>query len=149
MTSNEKLKEYLTIILTQLKNFMLARSVHKIALVIINLETEETVERWEFFVDCDKTINESDAKTVDHKKIASEIRDVIRQITASVTFLPLLEGKFAFDILLFTDKDAELPSTEWSDSKPHLISNAEEVELKSFSTNIHKIKAAVSYKNCE
>ena len=149
MTSDEKLKEYLTIILSQLKNFMLTKSVHKIVLVIINTETDETVERWEFLIDCDRTITASDSKNVDHKEIQNRIRDVIRQITASVTFLPLLEGKCAFDLLLFTDKNTELPSAQWSDSNPHLISNAEEVELRGFSTTIHKVKGMVSYKNSE
>jgi len=149
MTSDEELKKYLTIILAQFKNFMLTKSVHKIVLVIINTETDETVERWEFLIDCDRTISDSDSKNVDHKEIQNGIRDVIRQITASVTFLPLLEGKCAFDLLLFTDKNAELPSAQWSDSNPHLIPNAEEVELRSFSTSVHKVKALVSYKNSE
>ena len=117
MATDEKLNEYLSIILSQLKNFMLTKSVHKIVLVIIDIETKETVERWEFLIDCDKNITDSDSKTVDQKEIQNGIRDVIRQITASVTFLPLLEGKHAFDLLLFTDKNAELPSTEWCDSK--------------------------------
>jgi len=149
MTTDEKLKNYLTIILNQLKNFMLKKSIHRIVLVIVNVETQETVERWEFLIDCDQQITDSDSKSIDTKEVQNGIRDVIRQITASVTFLPLLEGKFAFDLLLFTDKNEELPSGEWSDSNPHLITNAEQVELRSFSTNIHKVKACVSYKNCE
>jgi len=149
MSIDDQLKEYLSVMLNQMKTFMLTKSVHKMVLVIINVETHETVERWEFFIDCDKTITESDSKRVDHKEIQKGIRDVIRQITASVTFLPLLEGKFSFDLLLFTDKDTDLPSALWSDSNPHLIPNAEEVELRSFSTAVHKVNALVSYKNCE
>jgi mitotic spindle assembly checkpoint protein MAD2 len=149
MTSDEKLKNYLSIVLTQLKNFLLQKTVHKIVLVIVNVETRETHERWEFLIDCDQQITHSDSRSADTKDIQNGIRDVIRQITASVTFLPLLEGKFAFDLLLFTDKNTELPSSEWCDSNPHLIANAEEVELRSFSTNIHKVKACVSYKNAE
>ena len=37
-------------------------------------------------------------------KIKSEIRDVIRQITASVTFLPLLDCLCSFDILIYTHR---------------------------------------------
>jgi hypothetical protein len=40
----------------------------------------------------------------DEKKIRQEIRDVIRQITASVTFLPLLDCICSFDILIYTHK---------------------------------------------
>lgn len=43
-------------------------------------------------------------KFQDEKKIRQEIRDVIRQITASVTFLPLLDCICAFDILIYTHK---------------------------------------------
>jgi len=149
MTIDDKLKEYLSTVLSQLKTFLATKCVHKVVLVIVNVETTETVERWEFVVDVDKSIGESEAKPVDQKEIQNGIRDVIRQITASVTFLPLLEGKFCFDLLLFTDKDTDLPSKLWSDSNPHLIPNAEEVELRSFSTAVHKVKAMVSYKNCE
>ncbi len=47
-------------------------------------------------------MSESSAK--DEKKIKLEIRDVIRQITASVTFLPLLDCLCSFDILIYTHK---------------------------------------------
>lgn len=149
MTSDEKLKKYLSIILNQLEKFLLNKNVHRIVLVIINVENGETVEKWEFKTDCDKTVNDNDAKSADIKEIQNGIRDVIRQITASVTFLPLLEGKFSFDILLYTDKDTEFPSVEWGESNAHLMENAEIVQLRSFSTNIHKVNAMVSYKNLE
>ena len=42
--------------------------------------------------------------TKDEKVIKQEIRDVIRQITASVTFLPLLDCVCSFDILIHTHK---------------------------------------------
>ena len=45
-----------------------------------------------------------DTSKKDEKQIKQEIRDVIRQITASVTFLPLLDCVCSFDILIYTDK---------------------------------------------
>ena len=47
-------------------------------------------------------VQESSAK--DEKKIKQEIGAVIRQITASVTFLPLLDCLCSFDILIYTHK---------------------------------------------
>ena len=38
------------------------------------------------------------------KEITGEIQAIIRQITASVTFLPLLNEPCAFDLLFYTDK---------------------------------------------
>lgn len=72
---------------------------------------------------------------------------MVRQITASVTYLPLISDNVSFDILLFTDKDTQLPSKEWEDSVSHVIPNAEEVQLRSFNTKIHNLKAAVAYKS--
>ena len=70
---------------------------------------------------------------------------MIRQITASVTFLPLIDCICSFDILIYTHKDLDVPM-EWGESDACMIQNSEEVKLRSFSTNIHRVEAAVSYK---
>ncbi|KAK3841396.1 MAG: putative mitotic spindle checkpoint protein, partial [Linnemannia gamsii] len=79
------------------------------------------------------------------KEIQSEIQAILRQITASVSFLPMLDEKCTWTILCQTEKDAEVPAT-WSDADPHLVHNAEQVKLRSFSTNLHKIDALVAYR---
>ncbi|KAG0227361.1 DNA-binding protein [Mortierella sp. GBAus27b] len=79
------------------------------------------------------------------KEIQAEIQVIMRQITASVTFLPLLDEKCTWTILCQTERDAEVPAT-WTDSDPHLIQNAEQVRLRSFSTNHHKVDALVAYR---
>ena len=43
------------------------------------------------------------------KEITSEIQAIIRQITASVTFLPLLDEPCTFDLLVYTDNDVDVP----------------------------------------
>ncbi len=45
-------------------------------------------------------------------QITQEIQAIIRQITASVTFLPLLEDVCTIDLLAYTDKESEIP-IEW------------------------------------
>ena len=79
------------------------------------------------------------------KEITSEIQAIMRQITASVTFLPLLEETCSFDLLVYTDRGAEVPLT-WEDSDPCIIANAEHVQLRSFSTKVHKVELKVSYR---
>lgn len=69
----------------------------------------------------------------------------MRQITASVSFLPLLNETCCFDLLVYADLAATVPVT-WEDSDPCYISNSEEVKLRSFTTKIHKVDVAVSYK---
>ncbi len=83
--------------------------MHKLVVVLASVETKETLERWEFNVeyegDDDKENSNFRNKTdKDEKKIKQEIREVIRQITASVTFLPLLDCICSFDVLIYTQK---------------------------------------------
>ena len=80
--------------------------------VLASVETKEMLERWEFKVEYEtdnedkenKTGNFKDKTEKDEKKIKQEIREVIRQITASVTFLPLLDCICSFDVLIYTEK---------------------------------------------
>ena len=58
-------------------------------------------------------------------------------------YFDLLSG--SFDILVYTDKDLEVPA-EWDTDGPGLISNSEQVRLRSFSTAIHSIDGMVAYK---
>lgn len=77
--------------------------------------------------------------------IQQEIQSLFRQITASVTFLPMLDGNCTFNVLVYADADSEVP-LEWGDSDAKEVKNAEKVMLRSFSTNSHKIDTVVSYR---
>ena len=79
------------------------------------------------------------------KEIQSEIQALYRQITASVTFLPQLDGDCTFNVLVYADADSEVP-IEWGDSDAKEIKNAEKVQLRSFSTSNHKVDTLVSYR---
>jgi mitotic spindle assembly checkpoint protein MAD2 len=79
-------------------------------------------------------------------EIHAEIQAIIRQITASVTFLPMLEGRCTFNVLVYADADAKVPDEEWGDSDAKEVKNAENVKLRSFSTMNHKIDTMVSYR---
>jgi mitotic spindle assembly checkpoint protein MAD2 len=84
------------------------------------------------------------------KDIHKEIQAIIRQITASVTFLPLLQESCTFDLLVYTDKDICVPQ-KWADSDPCYVSSthSSEVKLRSFTTSVHKIDSMVVYKQAE
>ncbi|KAK3567440.1 hypothetical protein QTP86_019830 [Hemibagrus guttatus] len=146
LTTDPKLKNYLTNVVTQLKEWLFDCTVQKLVVVITCLETNEVLERWQFDIECDKTAKESSApREKSMKAIQEEIRSVIRQITATVTFLPLLETACAFDLLIYTDKDLVVPE-QWEESGPQLIDQSEEVRLRSFTTSIHKVNSMVAYK---
>lgn len=114
-------------------------------------------------------------ETKDMKTIQKEIREVIRQITGNdliagkdfkqsirsfcwmyfliwniltgtVSFLPLLDCLCSFDILAYTVPDCNIPN-QWDETQPVFIANSQEVQLRSFSTSIHKMDTIVSYKN--
>merc|ERR1711978_619005 len=149
VSNDEKVNAFLKSILSQIKDWLENRQIHKLVVVLASVETKETLERWEFKVEYEtdnedkenKTGNFKDKTEKDEKKIKQEIR----QVTASVTFLPLLDCICSFDVLIYTEKDLEAP-TQWGESEACLIANPEHVQLRSFSTNIHRVDTAVSYK---
>jgi hypothetical protein len=83
----------------------------------------------------------SDAET------QKEIQAIFRQITASVTFLPMLDGgRHTFNVLVFTDASSVVP-LEWGDSEDKQVTGrSEKVQLRSFSTNSHRVDTFVTYK---
>lgn len=78
-------------------------------------------------------------------EIQSEIAAIFRQITASVTFLPQLNGDCTFNVLVYADADSEVP-VEWGDSDAKEIENGERVQLRGFSTSNHRVDTLVSYR---
>ncbi|KAK4038417.1 DNA-binding protein [Parachaetomium inaequale] len=79
-------------------------------------------------------------------EIQSEIAAIFRQITASVTFLPQLQGgDCTFNVLVYADATSEVP-VEWGDSDAKEIANGERVQLRGFSTQSHRVDTLVSYR---
>jgi len=148
MSQDNEVNSYLTNIMKQLKVWLEARVVQRLVLVISNVDTKEVLERWEFIVANDKPSADNGAEpagTKDIKAIRKEVQNVIRQITASVTFLPLLDCPCSFNLLIHASPDAEVPE-KWDDSPPGFIANSEQVKLRSFSTSVHRVDTVVSYK---
>jgi len=152
VSKDGKLQEYLGKVLQNLESWLLKGEVKQLVVAVTGVESGETLERWVFQVESavDKEngglVQEQTTKT--RKEISNEISALLRQITATVTFLPLLDEACAFDILIYTKKDAVVP-VEWEESDARLIKNSAEVRLRSFSTNIHKIDTAVAYREIE
>ena len=57
----------------------------------------------------------------------------------------MLDGNCTFNVLVYADADSDVP-LEWGDSDAKEVKNAEKVQLRSFSTNSHKIDTLVSYR---
>ncbi|KAJ3300065.1 Mitotic spindle checkpoint component mad2 [Borealophlyctis nickersoniae] len=154
VTNDDSVQAYLKQILVQLDHWIMAKAISKLVMVISSKDTREVLERWQFNIQLEKgqgNENERDGRASNappktEKDIHAEISAIMRQITASVSFLPMLSDPCTFNILAYTDKDAEVPAT-WVESDPKLIkNNAEQVRLRSFSTSVHKVDALVAYR---
>lgn len=145
VTTDDGLSGYLQNVLTQLHDWLMAGSVQKLVLVISSQESGETLERWVFDLQADKSIGPTEKVDKPEKEIQAEIAAIQRQIIASVTFLPLNDEPCAFDLLVYTDEDVQVPKL-WENTDPKMIVNSDEVKLRSFTTKIHKVESSVTYK---
>ncbi|XP_068612267.1 mitotic spindle assembly checkpoint protein MAD2A [Brachionichthys hirsutus] len=150
LNTDPKLKNFLSSVASQLKEWLYECTVQKLVLVITGLENQEVLERWQFDIECDKSAKENSSapRNKSIKAIQDEIRSLIRQITATVTFLPLLETPCSFDLLIYTEKDVLVPD-KWEECGPQIINQSEEVRLRSFTTSIHKVNSMVAYKKTD
>lgn len=151
-TTDEELKAYIRVILLQVHKWLIGGKCNKLVLCIVDKDEGDVVERWSFDIhhfskDTDVS-SEQPRAPVDAAETQNQIRGLIRQITASVTFLPELtnEGNYTFNVLAYTDANAKVP-LEWSDSDSKSIEDAETVQFKTFSTYDHQVAAEVSYKH--
>ncbi|EME31308.1 mitotic spindle assembly checkpoint protein MAD2 isoform 2 [Galdieria sulphuraria] len=145
VTNDNELNKYLHSVLGQLKEWTLQSKVQKLVLVICSVETGRVLERWQFNIEITNNKDNYNSNVdSDEQQIVSQIQAVIRQITASVTFLPLLDEPCTFDMLIYTDVDVQIPET-WEESDPKIIINQKEVKLRSFTTKVHKVETMVSY----
>jgi len=146
VTTDEGLVKYLSTVLTQISEWLTKGKLEKLVLVVASVHTSEVLERWQFDIETEQdALDGKKAAEKTEKEIMSEIQAIIRQITASVTFLPLLSDPCAFDLIVYTKKDTSVPG-EWEDSDPRYILNSESVKLRSFTTKVHKVDTMVSYK---
>ncbi|EEA19181.1 Mitotic spindle checkpoint component mad2 [Talaromyces marneffei ATCC 18224] len=173
VSSDDQVRAYIKKIMSQLNKWMIGGKISKLVVVITSKETGEHVERWQFDVQIFKQAAAAGRKkssTADKEnsataaadrenaaaaeeptpektetQIQQEIQAIFRQITASVTFLPVLDGNCTFNVLVYADADSDVP-VEWGDSDAKEITNGEKVQLRSFSTNNHRVDTLVSYR---
>lgn len=122
----------------------------KVSMVITNAHTKEVLECWDFNVQCEPVNGENvdpnnSTSNKDLKRIQQEIGSVMRQISATVSYLPLLDCICSFDVLIHTVKDCEVPE-KWNETNAVTIQNSQTVKLRSFSTGLHQVDTVVNYK---
>ncbi|KAL8880221.1 MAG: hypothetical protein Q9198_002329 [Flavoplaca austrocitrina] len=160
VTSDDQVKAYIKKIMSQLNKWMVGGKISKLVVVITDKETGDHVERWQFDVQIfskstkksttQKPTDKENSAPVEaqtqveksEKEIQAEIQSIFRQITASVTFLPQLDGNCTFNVLVYADADSDVP-IEWGDSDAKEIKNGEKVQLRSFSTSNHRVDTLI------
>ncbi|KAF8472015.1 putative mitotic spindle checkpoint protein [Kalaharituber pfeilii] len=164
VSCDDQVRAYIKRITTQLQKWMLAGKVKKLVVVITSKEDGKDVERWQFDVQhlskppsssaaTSGTPGDENSATAGGLKegakteaeVQAEIQSLFRQITASVTFLPMLDGRCTFNVLVYADGDVEVPM-EWGDSDAREINGGEKVALRSWGTSSHKVETLVSYR---
>jgi mitotic spindle assembly checkpoint protein MAD2 len=142
VTTEPKLKEYLANVLAQVENWAAEGTLQQLVMVVVGAESHETMERWVFNVE---TASDDKAGSGSAKEMRAAIGAMMRQISSTVTFLPLLQDRCTFDLLVYTDKKVQVPIT-WENSDPRTIDNAQQVKLRGFATNAHRVDASVAYR---
>lgn len=147
---DDEVKAYIKKIMDQVKKWVYGGKLSKLVVVIINKATTENIERWEFSLDIkdEEPFNKDKSK----QDIQREIQAIIRQITASVSYLPFLKDDvYTFNVLVYTDPnyDPQNIPAEWADTNGDgkiIEGEAESVRFTSFSTDIHSVGTSVNYK---
>ncbi|KAI4527434.1 DNA-binding protein [Schizophyllum commune] len=137
------------------KDWLLAGTVTQLVLAIISKDTRTPLERWVFDIKL-SGISATDTSLMvtcrrppkPDSEIQSEIRAILKQIISMVTYLPVIQEPTVFNILAYTSDSAEIPAGEWVDTDPLAIeaSKSQQVKMRSFSTDVHRIEAMVAYR---
>nr|ADG65131.1 hypothetical protein [Drosophila pseudoobscura] len=150
MSKDPRITTFLQNVLSQTEEWLSKNMIRKVSMVITNAHSKEVLECWEFKMEAEKGDNQvadpsQRTSSKDLTRIQNEIREVMRQISASVSYLPLLDCICAFDLKIHTPGYTEIPA-KWEESEAFVIQNAQSVQLRSFSTGLHKVETVVNYK---
>ncbi|CAG5099424.1 Oidioi.mRNA.OKI2018_I69.XSR.g16521.t1.cds [Oikopleura dioica] len=148
MSEDEELRKYLDTVLAQARSWIEKGQLLQLVLVVLHADTEETLERWAFDIEKGEKFEEgTSGKKVelDHKQMQEGMKAVVKQIVSTITFLPLIEAPVMFDLLFYTTPGIEVEN--WDPTKPHMIKGASDsVKIRSWTSKIHTINTAVTYK---
>jgi mitotic spindle assembly checkpoint protein MAD2 len=159
ISDDDEVKGYIKRIIRYVYKWLIKGDITKLVLVILDKDGGEVVERWEFNIlnenkssspdDGEQSghVTQSDKEPDDQSSTTQkDIQTIIRQITASITFLPQLNPMdYTFNVLVYTDSSTTV-SSDWLDSDAKDVVNGESVRFKSFNTKVHKVDTLVSYK---
>eukprot|EP00835_Amoeboradix_gromovi_P000158 NODE_5_length_49639_cov_0.484336.p20 type:complete len:190 gc:universal NODE_5_length_49639_cov_0.484336:12964-13533(+) len=139
-TEDPSIQKYLFSVLIKVKDWIETGQLKKLVLAIINENSGETVEKWEFSLTIQK-----DTIDIEERDICRNIQYILKQIVSSCTALPILDSGYTFHVLAHTLDGTSVPN-QWIKSNSHDITDGEFVHLKAFSTTTHDISTSVEFK---
>ncbi|XP_058838119.1 mitotic spindle assembly checkpoint protein MAD2A-like [Topomyia yanbarensis] len=150
ISTDEKIAGFLEKVLGQVAEWIARNKVQMISMVITKLDTGEVLERWDFKVHREppedggqiNSTNPVSSKSINRTQL--EIREVMRQIAASVSYLPSLEHACTFDMLIHTLNNCNVPKM-WAETNEVQIQNTETMYLRPFSTGLQRVETFVHY----
>ena len=153
VSEDTQLNVYFEKILSNINKWMLEGKIQKLVCVIQDLKSNQPIERWNFNILIEdensenpkalKNLPEREQKVQIHKAIGA----LMRQIAASVSYLPVLNEPCGFELLVYGDQTLQVPQ-KFSETDGLYIpkSKMEEVPLRSFTTRIHRIDPKVQFR---
>ncbi|QPG77007.1 hypothetical protein FOA43_004402 [Brettanomyces nanus] len=152
VSADDEVIEYMNRIMKQLRRWIYSGMISKLVIAIVSKESGEVVETWRFDLkvnkaDDEKNGDEEKERNQSKEDIKREIQAIIRQITASVTFLPELQGGHTFNVLVYADPNSKVPP-DWGESEAKEVvgDSVESVRFRSFTTDTHSVSTFVSYR---
>ncbi|XP_052900082.1 mitotic spindle assembly checkpoint protein MAD2A [Anopheles moucheti] len=155
VSRNSKIKSCIDHIMGEVKELIMKRLIFKITVCIITLDKGDIIERWDFKIKPQYEDERVSTSTKPLSKIQSEIRDVMRQIISTVSFLPCLEERCTFDIILHTasnvfEKQPNMYQECLEENEASIeVKNAQTLRLKQFSTGLNQVDTEVIYRKAE
>ncbi|KAL1748475.1 DNA-binding protein [Schizophyllum fasciatum] len=136
--------------LSHQSDWLLAGTVTQLVCAIISKDTRTPLERWVFDIKLVEPLADPSVPRPPKpdSEIQSEIRAILKQIISMVTYLPVIQEPTVFNILAYTSDSAEVPAGEWVDTDPLAIEagKSQQVKMRNFSTDVHRIEAMVAYR---
>ncbi|KAK7194554.1 Mad2-like HORMA domain containing protein [Novymonas esmeraldas] len=149
ISTDADLNAYLAELLQQIASWIAHGTCRRVVLLITDVEAARTMERWEIDIQTDPAAAHTThgSRRRSEEDVRRDIQAVMRQITASVSFLPVMAQPCAFDLLVYTSTNAAVPSAAWEPSDPQVLQGGTAVKLRSFATSHHLIDTSVVYRH--
>jgi len=143
-------KKYIAAVKAQLFEWLKFGTVKKVILALAPVSSpDDHFERWCFDIrlDVDAAAGLGAALTdAEVQERQGSIQKMIRSIANAGYILPYLTEPSTFDLVVYTDKDAQVPEA-WASTDPKYVEGSQQaLYVGSFDTRLHKVSGIVNFR---